>query len=186
MRVTRDGNRMKKIEVIVNNLQSMKNLKLNILKFVMAIRLEKIIVTLILLILTPLIKYLITGSLHTEGLYIYTNIFVGSILFFVKDRVSGFLTDTLAKKGMNVSLKQILFGINIDNKATIVYPKLKTSAQKGMNVRLKQNLLGINIDNKAIIVYPKPKTSLTVYEGEKPFLDRTKKLSKKHNKDLKN
>jgi len=83
----------------------LNNIKLNTLRFVKAITLAKIISTLIIIILAPLIKYLFTGNMYIDGLNLGINIVVGIIVFYVRISINNILTSSLEKRYINVSLK---------------------------------------------------------------------------------
>jgi hypothetical protein len=94
------------------------------LKFVMSIRLAKIISTLIIITLFPLIKYIITGNIYIDGRYLWTNIGIGLIVFYLKTNLNGLFTYHLNKRDINVSLKQILFGFKIEYDKSVFLDKI--------------------------------------------------------------
>lgn len=153
----------------------------------MDIRLVKIIDVLVSIVFTLLLKYLFTGSIYVSGLYIITNLSIGVIFILFKFGIirylTPYLTSFLEKRGLNVSIKEVLFyrsSLKVGNKENLV----SRSCLKMDNKAL------IIYENKVIILYKKEKMDLISYQrggsNKSPFLDISKKLSKKRNNDLNN
>jgi hypothetical protein len=84
-----------------------------VLKILASFTLAKFISALITIISLAGIKYAISGNLHVEYCNFFTNIGIGLLSFTLNTGFLGLLSDYLGFKGINLSLKEIIFGFDV-------------------------------------------------------------------------
>lgn len=73
--------------------------------------LAKLISALITIPILAAIKYAITGNIYIDPSYLFTNIGVGLLGFTINTGFIGLLSEYLGIKGLNLSLKELTFGL---------------------------------------------------------------------------
>lgn len=88
-------------------MNKMKNLLLTIMsKFSLA----NILIALMTITLIAGVRYGITSSLYTDPQAFVSNISYGLLAYITRTAFSGFLTEYLDLKGINLNIKQLMFG----------------------------------------------------------------------------
>ncbi|AGN74486.1 hypothetical protein (mitochondrion) [Glarea lozoyensis 74030] len=74
------------------------------------ITLAKLISALFTITVLAAIKYAITGNIHIDPSHFFTNIGVGLLAFTIKTIFTGLLSEYMDLKGINLNLKELMFG----------------------------------------------------------------------------
>jgi len=113
------------------------NKKNYILKILANFTLAKIISALITITMLAAIKYAITGNLYIEYCNFFTNVGVGLLGFTINTGFIGFLSEYLGINGLNINLKELMFGFEKievgDTCPTKVSDKLKVKVYLAMD-----------------------------------------------------
>jgi len=84
----------------------------------------KFISALLTISLLAVIKYAITGNIYIDPSYLLTNIGVGLLGFTINTGFIGLLSEYLGIKGLNLSLKELIFGLEKIQLADTTPPKV--------------------------------------------------------------
>jgi predicted Na+-dependent transporter len=119
----------------------MNNIILKNYKFLVSIRLAKLIGTLIALILIPLLLYLFTANLKIVDTDMWTNIGRSLLIFVFRTSLMGMLTTKFNKWGFDVSLKEFIRGFKSehDKKSKITFFTAKYYSHRDRNDKLSKN-----------------------------------------------
>ena len=112
-------------------------MKKNILKILANFTVAKFISALITITMLAAIKYAITGNIHIDSSNLFTNIGAGLLAFTIKTGFTGLLSEYLGLKGLNLNLKELIFGFEKiqvgDNSPPKVSDKLNIKVYLAMN-----------------------------------------------------
>ena len=111
-------------------------------KYLANITLAKFISTLLTITVLAAFKYAITGNIHIDPSHFFTNIGVGLLAFTIKTLFNGLLSEYLDLKGINLNLKELMFG----------YEKIQVGGHTPPKVSDKDNIkvyLPMNSDEQS-------------------------------------
>jgi len=107
-----------------------------VLKFLASFTLAKLISALITIISLAAIKYAISGNLHVEYCNFFTNIGIGLLSFTLNTGFLGLFSEYLGFKGININLKQLIFGFDVAEVANLSSFPLKEADHTRIKVYL--------------------------------------------------